>query len=264
MSRRSIGSKSHIITRVRARESLLFEREQQIRPHDRHLDDFHEKIYFHEIDGRDKVVQRLQLPLVGFVAIAGFVGNMLQNIDRTVVSSGAAVFWAALAVAIMALGGAAGFFIVSVTGKLYHYLPLPKDWAKHKADCIELFRHYDEAERLVSAALTRHLVGIYESCGSVNGTINARKASYVFWLIRCLVVASISTVIAFGVFFTAKLDKNLSRIVQRVEIVNPSTIRYSEMTSQKPPPAPSPPPVREIKEDRSTPNRPPPAPKPGL
>lgn len=160
--------------------------------------------------------------------------------------------------------GAASFFVMSVTGRFYHYLPLPNDWSNHKSKCIDLYKGYENSERLVSAALTKHLSGVYESCGSINGEINARKASYVFSLVRCLVVAAISTVIAFGIFFISRLDKNLVRVVQRIEIINPLNAGSTLMSLQKPPPPPSPPPVREIKEDRPTPSRPQVPSKPGI
>jgi hypothetical protein len=263
MADRKPKDRSLIIGRIRERHSVQFEREHKLRPHDRHLDALYEKIYFHEIDGRDKVAQRLQLPLVAFLAISGFVGSMLQSVQRTDTSPGAVTFWILLSFALASLMGAMWFLVVSLIGKKYHYLPVPQAWEDHQAKCAALYQDYEDAGRLVSAALQKNLVETYAHCGTVNGAINETKASYVFRLLRCLVAAALFSLAAYAIFFIAKLDKNLIKPTYRVEIVGSPTGKDSSMASQKPPPPPPPPPARQIKEDRPTPIPPPPPPKPG-
>jgi|GEM_PF-6686107 len=107
------------IARVRSREKRAFEREHKMLDHHRDLDDLYEKIYFHEIDRRDKVAQRLQLPLVTFLALAGFIGHMLQNVVRSNVDAEAYCFWALLCTAVLGLLVAAGYFVKSVVGETY-------------------------------------------------------------------------------------------------------------------------------------------------
>lgn len=225
MASRGIASRSLIINRVRERESRVFDREHELRPHHRQLDALYEKIYFHEIDGRDKVTQRLQLPLVAFLAIAGFVGSLIQNVRRADTSLSADVFLALLVLAVVALTLAMVFFVASLTGKKYLHLQAPEDWVSHQAECTDLYREYDHAGKLTSAALTKNLVATYVLCGTVNGAINAKKAFYLFMLLRCLIAGACFTAFAFGVFFAAKLDKNLTKVTHRVEIVSPLTLK---------------------------------------
>lgn len=259
MGGRESGSKSLIIGRIRERQSVLFERQHELRTQDRCLDLLYEKIYFHEIDGRDKFAQRLQLPLVAFLAISGFAGTMLQNVQRADASTSAFVFWVLLGFAVSALTGAMWFFIAALTGQKYHYLPVPQEWKNHQTACAALYQDYDDAEKLVGAALQKNLIETYASCGTVNGAINEKKASYIFRLLRCLVFAALFAISAFGIFFIAKLDKNLVKPTHRVEIANPLLLKELPMTTQKPPPPPAPPPARQIKEDKPSPT---PAPQP--
>jgi hypothetical protein len=254
--------KGQAVARIRANAIKSFGLEHSMRPADRHLDEVFEKIYYHEIDGRDKVAQRLQLPLVAFLAISGFIGTMLQSVQRSDDSGSAIAFWIFLALALAALVGASGYFVASLIGKKYSYLQSPADWNSHHLECLKLYRGYDCEEELVKAALKKNLIATYIKCATANGDINARKSYYVFMLLRCLVAGAILTVAAFGVFFFAKLDKNTSR-TQRVEITGPIIVKEEKMTNQKPPAAPPAPPIREIREDRPTPVTPKP-PQPSL
>jgi hypothetical protein len=250
------------IAHVRKHEKRAFEREHKMLDHNRELDELYEKIYFHEIDGRDKVAQRLQLPLVTFLALAGFIGHMLQNVVRSNEVVAANWFWSLLGLAVIGLLFAAIYFVKSVIGKTYSYLPDPEDWVRHHEECVALYTDYDNADELVVAAIKKNVVATYIKCGTKNGAINAEKASYVFIILRCLVATALFTFGAYGFFFFGNLDKNLIRSIQKVEISNPVIFREDAMSSQKPPPPPPPPPTREIREDRGRPDHPKPPQQP--
>jgi hypothetical protein len=253
MPSKEVCDKGRVISRVRAHEKKAFEREHEMLDHNRILDNLYEKIYFHEIDGRDKVAQRLQLPLVTFLALAGFIGHMLQNVQRSNEEAPAIWFWSLLGLAVTGLTVAAFYFVRSVIGKTYSYLPDPDEWSKHHKECVELYNDYSNADALAIAAIQKNIVATYIKCGTKNGAINAEKASYVFIILRSLVGTALFTFAAYGVFFFGKLDKNLTHLVQKIEISNPVIFREDSMTNQKPPPPPPPPPTREIREDRGRP-----------
>lgn len=229
------GEKSKVIKRVREREVERLARQALITPHGRQLDDLFERLYFHEIDGRDKVMQRLQLPLVAFLAIAGFVGTMLQNVRRDGTMSPVEVFfWMPLLVGILALAVAIGFFVVSLIGKKYKYLPLPAQWQEHRAKCIQHYEGYENKDEFVSASLQQHLVERYVECATWNGAVNENKMFYNFLLLRCLIIAAIATSIAFTVFYGAKLDKSLVKSVQHIEITNSAGMHKVEVVNPVP------------------------------
>lgn len=257
MPSKKFCDKGSILSRIRAREELVFAKHHEMLDRHRVLDELFEKIHFHEIDGRDKVNQRLQLPLVTFLALAGFIGQMLQNVQRSYDGVIATWFWLFLGLASFGLLIATYFFIRSLVGQTYSYLPYPEDWYKHQKDCIELYKDYDNADALVAAAIKKNVVDTYIKCGTKNGALNAEKASYVFWILRTLIITALFTFAAFAVFYFGKLDKNLNHQVHKVEISTPVIFKGDAMTTQKPPPPPPPaPPTREIREDRAKPNPP--------
>jgi flagellar basal body-associated protein FliL len=253
MPKKEATRKGWIIAGIRAREKKVLEKEYEMYSHNRMLDELYEKVYFHEIDGRDKVAQRLQLPLVTFVALAGVIGQMLQNAQRNDSSANAVWFWVLLGLAVLTLVGAGIYFVLAVVGKTYSYLPDSEEWRKHHKECIYLYEDYNNADVLVTAAIKKNVTETYVKCATANGAINAKKAAYVFQILRLLIATAIFTFMAFSFFIFGKLDKNLVRSTQKVEVINPVVVKEDTMTNQKPPPPPPPPPTRQVREDRGTP-----------
>ena len=103
--RKSRNNNDVVIARVRARDEQLFLRSNQMRNSDRRLDGVFERLYFHEIDGRDKVLQRLQLPLVAFLALVGLLGHIAQTAQRSNLGAGLWM-WLSFSVAALCLAGA--------------------------------------------------------------------------------------------------------------------------------------------------------------
>lgn len=256
MVKRRVVEPGALIAQVQNRADELFSREHQMRETDRQMDGVFERLYFHEIDGREKVVQRLQLPLVTFIALFGMLGHIIQNAQRTIIGN-AGWLWLLVALAAAFLLVAAVFFIISVIGHTYSFIPVPREWQDYRDQCQRLYEGEVDSDRLVAAAVTKGLVARYAECATINGHINEKKSFYVFMILRFLVAAAVFAVAAYAVFFFAELG---STSTYKVEIVNPLTPRGTEMTSHKPPPPPPPPPSRQVRDDRRPPT--PPQPRP--
>lgn len=252
-----------IIDRIRARQRSIFAKSQNMQGYHRQLDTLFEKIYFHEIDGRDKVLQRLQVPLVATIALAGLIGTMLQNLDGNATSWFFFLFNFFICIAISSLAVAGFFFVKASIGRTYSYLPVPESWLDYQRNCEDLYSDFQERDELVEAAVAKSLITTYVQCATKNGTVNAEKASYIFRILRFLIVAALSTFIAYAAFFFGRLDKNFVKAHQKVEIINPIQIERYPMATPKIPPPPPPPPAREIREDRPLPTSRPPLTNPG-
>lgn len=247
-----------VIERVRKRQDSVFAKTQNMQGYHRQLDVLFEKVYFHEIDGRDKVLQRLQMPLVASIALAGLIGTMLQNVTSGNTSWFVLIFYVLISIAICFLIAVGYFFVKASIGKTYSYLPVPKSWLEYQKECEELYADFDKRDELVASAVEKSLNATYIQCATKNGTINAEKASYIFRILRCLISSTIFTFLAYSLFFLCALDKNVVRGTQRIEIINSIHIKGEHMSTQHIPPPPPPPPAREIREDRPTPNDRPP------
>lgn len=256
MHKRKNHESSAIVARMKARDEEIFRREHGMREVDRQLDDVFERLYFHELDGRDKVVQRLQLPLVAFIALLGLLGHIVQSAQRTF-SGSTAWLWLLVGCSCALLLAAAFFFVMSVVGHTYSFLPVPSEWQDYKDKCIALYHAEIDVDKLVSTAIKKGLMIRYAECATINGHINAKKSFYVFMILRFLIAGAIMAVAAYALFFFGELG---SKPTYRVELTNVANINRTDMTSHKPPPPPPPPPSRQVRDDRSPPR--PPVPRP--
>lgn len=237
------------LVRLRAREQAW---EAEIKAQEKqecYFDVLNEKLYFHEIERRDKLGERLQIPLAMFVAIAGFVGQMLQNIERGQRSTWAVIFWGTMIVASIAFFTGLFYLLRILKGHIYSYLPTAPHWDAYRSQCESLYKEYKHASELVTGALQHALNKSYVDCWTRNAAINDQKSFSMQRLNEALGVAALAAFAAYFFFYFGELEKGLKNIDQRVQIVNPVTINGDIVTTQKPPPPPPPPPARQVRED---------------
>lgn len=228
--------------------------------HEREFDSFFEKIYFHELDSREKVTQRLQMPLVAFLALTGFIGTMLQNVQRNLGICEVWYFWLPMLLSVTCLSGAFFYFVRSVMGKKYAYHALPEDWQNFHNDCKNQFAGFDHYNLLITASIKHRVRESYARSASKNGEVNASKFALLFNLFRWLLAAVLFTILTFFAFYFGRLDKG--SFPSGVGLFEVSSRKKGKDVSQKPPPPPPAPPMREIREDRPKPAPVPPAPAP--
>ena len=114
------------------------------------------------------------------------------------------------------------FFIFSVIGHTYSFLPVPGEWQKYRERCVELYKDEKDADKLIDAAIQKGLVNRFAECATENGHINAKKAYFIFMILRLLVAGAFFAMIAYAVYFVEGLS---SKAVYQVEIVNPVTLK---------------------------------------
>ena len=88
----------------------------------------YEKLYFLEVEGREQIHARLQLPLSLIVAIIGVAAFLLQNFDyeKGPWSLARWSFVAGLVIGAVALMRATWCFGRALFGNVYHFLPTAK------------------------------------------------------------------------------------------------------------------------------------------
>jgi hypothetical protein len=169
---------------------------------DDELKKLYEKIYFVEIDARDKIHSRLQLSLTLLLAVGGAVVFLLQNVDY---QTGA---WTALRAmfvlffcgGVVVLVVAAGFFVKAFHNSRYRFLPDSRQTADYRAQLEATYAQYEQSRQLVLDALDTYIITYYIDCGAFNTRVNDRRAAYLHSCNGAIIVAAVALMIAYLAF----------------------------------------------------------------
>lgn len=223
--------------------------------------EFFEKLYFHELESREQMNTRIQIPLALLISIIGALGFMIQNFERDNKDGWAYLFvGACITSAIFIL--ISGYFCVKAAwGHTYNMTSFSTEWKGYYDSCVTLYQGEEEQDRagLIEGALEDAVLNKYIECASVNAGLNATRSyqyhlsiKYFLWAITCVSLT-------FIFYFFGMLDKSLH--TKPTEIVIVSQKGVSMTTKPSPPPPPPPPPTRLVRDDRR-PSPPPPPPRP--
>lgn len=191
------------------------------------LKQFYEKLYFHEIDARDKIQGRLQLSLTLLLAVIGAVVFLFQNFDY---QAGA---WTALrwmfafffCVGAVLLVVAMVFFVKAFYNNAYYFLPDSKQTAEYKQILERTYAEYPQRDQLVSEAMDQYVIGYYVEYAAFNTRANDRRSAYVHLCNGAVVGAGVLFIGAFLAFYFGDLDKGRIKPATEISISKPIDVR---------------------------------------
>jgi len=157
----------------------------------------YEKLYFHELDRREKISARLNLPLIIMAGLVGFLSYMLQNIVDSSVGTAVKAFWALFLLTVLSLVVAAWFFRKSWFGHTDKLLPTANQTESYRQELVKLYAPYPNSVELVEKGMKKYLYDYYMQFSSVN-TINNDSRSYNLY--RTTVALTISVILSFCTF----------------------------------------------------------------
>lgn len=220
------------------------------------LFDLYEKLYFHEIDVREKLSSRLQTPMAIIVSLTGVLGFLIQKFDIHQSSNTSSIFIFLLIVSAISLVCSAYFFIRSWHGNTYAFLPSAEDTENYKKLLEDTYRSYNKGDSLAEGYLNDYLCSYYINCATQNTRCNDLRSINLHKTNKTLIIATLFVSISFIVFFFGGLDKTIIKKPSEIVIVKPIDINGAFfMAEKKPeppkaiiPPPPPPPPPRQIRE----------------
>lgn len=138
---------------------------------------FYEKLYFHELDSREKLTARLRLLLAILTALLAAFAYVLS---KTTFQSQAgpfasAVFLISLASSAVLLCVAATFFIKALWGHSYECLPLASKIEEYRLLLTETYKDYTNGDRLSADYQKKFLVRYFAECASLNASVNEKR-----------------------------------------------------------------------------------------
>lgn len=136
----------------------------------------YEKLYFDEMDRREKISARLNLPLGILLAQVAFL-SVMQNGARLDPHRFASIaFWILFTASIVATVVAAWYFRKAWFGFTDKLLPTANATETYRRTLMEHYKSYDNADELVERTLRGYLSDYYMQFSSANAVNNDARS----------------------------------------------------------------------------------------
>jgi hypothetical protein len=147
---------------------------------DNELFSFYEKIYFHELDRKEKLLARLNLPLAILAAILSFLSYMINNKAPTTHDGSVGVwFWILYFFACICLVMGVWYFWRSWSVRLYDKaIPTLEVIRDYRQSMIELYSSFDDGLEETQIQLKALIASYYVQGASTNALNNDRRGQY--------------------------------------------------------------------------------------
>jgi len=167
---------------------------------------FYEKLYFQELERREKLSARLNVPLAILVAVIGFLSFMLNGAPISVSEWSSFLFWAFFVSACGSTAVGAWFFKASWFGHTDKLLPTANETEAYRAKLIDLYKDFDEKEQWVEESLKQYLYDYYKQFSSENTVNNDARAYRLYCATYAITVAVLLAFSAFVPYFFVKQE----------------------------------------------------------
>ncbi|MBF0462469.1 MAG: hypothetical protein HQL87_13875 [Magnetococcales bacterium] len=185
---------------------------------------FYEKLYFHEIDSREKLNSRLQTPLTLIISLIGVHAFLLQNYGHSGFSNTVILFTCLVVLSAATLVRAIVCFVKSWHNNEYVLLPAAQETEEYRRLLDETYESYDAGNDLSSRYFLDYLLSSFIRCSSENTQCNDRRSIWLHKTNTAIIATTIIVFCAFLAFFFGDLDKDNVKKITEVSIVNPITL----------------------------------------
>lgn len=214
----------------------------------------YQKLYFHEMEFREKLHARVGLPLTITISLLGAIGVLWQLINSTAGD----FFVLKLFIVTTTFGVFLGAYFLwrSFCGHTYSGMPLAADSEKYRKLLDKTYEpYYDEGKKLSAGYFKDYIVEYLIQRSSANATTNECRAFQLHRANHILFCAATSLACIGVIFFIVEPKKPMPfiQLQESTEIKSPVEIKPMQVNNQlmtriPPPPPPSPPPPRDIRE----------------
>jgi len=226
------------------------------------LFELYEKLYFHEVESRESITNRLQMPLALLLSIVSIYAFMLQSLVLTAKNCWAVVFLFLALCSIALFIKSLWHFIKAYYGSEYELLPSAKETENYRQVLLKQYADYDgtdgyeSCEVLTSRYFDEYLFQRYIRASSSNGAVNDLRSYHIHTCNSHIVLNIIPLLMMFIVFSYSGINKNDYEKEYSVKIVNPVTLETPKVVIESSNLLP----INKEKEMSDTPKPPPPAP----
>lgn len=185
------------------------------------LFDFYKELYFHEIDVRENLNSRIQVPLAIVVSLIGALAFMFLKIEGQISGITMKIFLVALVLTGATLASSIYFLVCSWIGHEYSFLPTARDTEEYRKTLIDTYKNYEKSDELTQGYLDEYVCEYYINSSTKNTNCNDKRSLYLHKANRNLVIAISLTALTFMLFYLGNFDKTRIDKPIDINIVNP-------------------------------------------
>jgi hypothetical protein len=187
---------------------------------------FYEKLYFHEIEYRDKITARLQLPLAIYISFLSLLGFMVRNINFACKNGYLILFGFFFIASSALLVVGIIYFIKAFYGHTYEFIPTANATEAYRKKLDSTYEEYENGTELSKTYLEDYMYRYYHECSSKNAEVNDKRSENLHKANSFIVFVVVPLLVTFLFFHFGNVDKNKLEKREVVEIEKPLKIIF--------------------------------------
>lgn len=184
--------------------------------------ELYEKLYFHEVEAREKISARLQIPLALLLSITSVYAILIKGISLDNTGLWNAIFGLFFIVSAVLFVKSVSCFVRSFYGHTYEFIPSALTTENYRKELIDTYSKYDECDELVEKYFNEYIFSYYNECSSANTLVNDKRSEYLHKCNTYLILTALPLAVAFLIFTLSGIDKNSIEKEFKVKISNPT------------------------------------------
>lgn len=186
--------------------------------------ELYEKLYFHEVEAREKISSRLQIPLAILLSITSVFAHIIKGISLDNHCLWNVIFGLTFLSSLILFVYSMSYFIRSFYGHTYEFIPSAIETENYRQKLLETYKEYDDGESIAEQYFDEYIYKYYNECSSVNTKVNDIRSEFLHKCNTYLILSALPLVLAFLIFTLAGIDKNSVDKEYKIKITNPVDI----------------------------------------
>jgi hypothetical protein len=187
--------------------------------------ELYEKLYFHEVEVREKISARLQIPLALLLSITSVYAVMMKGFSFDDGSCWNIGYWCAFGLSLALFIVSAAYFIRSFYGHTYAFIPSALETESYRDKLIKTYEDYENCNQLVDEYFNKYLFSYYNDCSSSNTEVNDNRSSFLHKCNTYLILLAIPLFISFAIFTLSGIDKSSKDKEYKIKVIEPISFK---------------------------------------
>lgn len=169
----------------------------------------YEKTYYHELDYRDKITARLQLPFVVFITLLSFLGYILRSITYNFQSWFLYVILILVIVDAVLISIGIYNFVRAFYGHEYEYMPNATSIETYRKKLKQTYKGFSKESELTKRYFNEFLTKYYSECSTTNATVNDLRSDLIHKANTYIVAVIIPLILTFVIVYSVNVNDKL-------------------------------------------------------